>query len=93
MSNEVCDYHTTLVSDIAVIKNDIKYIKDKVCNHVTEGEGPGGWRDRLVILEQEVKVLRSNIWKIGLSSGVIGALVGNATPEVIKWAAKLLRVI
>ncbi|MDP2942466.1 MAG: hypothetical protein Q8O36_03020 [Candidatus Omnitrophota bacterium] len=93
MASEVCDYHVNLVADIAVIKTDIRYIKDKVCNHVTEGEGPGGWRDRLVILEQEVKVLRSGIWKIGLASGVIGALVGNATPEVIKLIAKLLKVI
>jgi len=93
MSSEVCDYHVTLVADIAVIKTDIKYIKDKVCNHVTEGEGPGGWRDRLVILEQEVRALKSSIWKIGLASGMIGALLGNATPEVIKWVAKLLKVI
>ena len=91
MSSDVCDYHITLVADIAVIKTDIKYIKDKVCNHVTEGEGPGGWRDRLVILEQEVRTLKSSIWKIGLTSGVIGALVGNATPELIKWIAGLLR--
>jgi hypothetical protein len=93
MANEVCDYHVTLVADMAVIKTDIKYIRDRVCSHVTEGEGPGGWRDRLVILEQEIKTLKSSIWKIGLGSGVIGALVGNATPELIKWAAKLLKVI
>ncbi len=93
MSSEVCDYHVTLVADMAVIKTDIKYIRDKVCNHVTEGEGPGGWRDRLVILEQEVRLLKSSIWKIGLGSGVIGALVGNAAPEVIKLVAKLLKVI
>ena len=93
MSNEVCDYHVTLVADIAVIKTDIKYIKDKICNHVTGGEGPGGWRDRLVILELELKILRTSIWKIGLASGLIGALVGNATPEVIKWVARLFRVI
>ena len=91
MSSEVCDYHVTLVADMAVIKTDIKYIRDRVCNHVTEGEGPGGWRDRLVILEQEVRVLKSSIWKIGLSSGVIGALVGNATPEMIRWVAHFLR--
>ena len=91
MSSEVCDYHVTLVADMAVIKTDIKYIKDKVCSHVHEGEEPGGWRDRLVILELEVKILRASIWKIGLASGVIGALVGNAAPEVIRWVAHLLR--
>ena len=91
MANEVCDYHVALVADIAVIKTDLKYIKDKICSHVNEGEGPGGWRDRLVILELELKILRSSIWKIGLASGVIGALVGNAAPEVIRWVAHLLR--
>jgi len=91
MANEVCDYHVNLVADIAVIKTDIRYIKDKVCNHVTEGEGPGGWRDRLVILEQEVRTLKSSIWKIGLASGMIGALLGNATPELIKWITRFLR--
>lgn len=91
MANEVCDYHVNLVADIAVIKTDIRYIKDKVCNHVTEGEGPGGWRDRLVILEQEVRTIKASIWKIGLASGMIGALLGNATPELIKWITRFLR--
>jgi len=91
MASEVCDYHVNLVADIAVIKTDIRYIKDKVCNHVTEGEGPGGWRDRLVILEQEVRTIKSSIWKIGLASGMIGALLGDAAPEVIKWITRFLR--
>ncbi len=91
MASEVCDYHVNLVADIAVIKTDIRYIKDKVCNHVTEGEGPGGWRDRLVILEQEVRMLKSSIWKTGLVSGMIGAFLGNAAPEAIKWITRFLR--
>ncbi len=39
----------------------------------------------------EVRTLKASIWKIGLASGMIGALLGNATPEVIKWITHFLR--
>lgn len=86
---ETCEYHTQLVADIAVIKTDITYIKDKVCSHISEGEEKGGFRDRLIIAEQQIAAMRSSVWKIGVTAGFIGALLGNLTPEAIillsKW--------
>jgi hypothetical protein len=88
---ETCEYHVQLVSDIAVIKNDLKYMRDKVCEHVTEGEKSGGWRDRLLVVEKEVAALRTSVWKIGITSGLIGALIGNATPEMVKLIVGFFR--
>lgn len=39
-----CEYHTQLVSDIAVIKNDLQYIKSRVAGHIDEGEKQGGFK-------------------------------------------------
>ena len=88
---EPCDYHTILVSDIAVIKNDLAYMREKVCSHVAEGEKSGGWRDRLLICEKEIAALRTSVWKIGITSGLVGALIGNAAPEMIKLIVGLFK--
>lgn len=93
MPPETCEYHTLLVADIAVIKTDIKYIKDKVCNHIREGEERGGFRDRLIILEQEVSVIKKGYWKTAIVSGLIGGLVGNLSPDIITGIARLVGII
>lgn len=88
MSPETCEDHITLVSDIAVIKNDLAYIKDRVCNHIEEGDKQGGYRDRVVILEQQLSALRTSVWKISATAGFIGALLGNIIPEAIQLLSK-----
>ena len=89
MSLETCEYHTQLVSDIAVIKSTLETIKDKICTHVTEGEEKGGFRDRLIILEQSVGELKRAMWGRVMVAGLIGGLVGNGSADVIslflKW--------
>ena len=87
---DVCEHHTTLVSDIAVIKNDLSYIKDRVCSHISEGESKGGFRDRLIILEQEVSAFKRIAWTRLIVAGLIGGLVANATPEVFGWLIKMI---
>ena len=96
-----CDYHTLLVADIAVIKNDIQYIKDKVCVHIVEGERQGGFRDRVVLLEERQKKvlneiipeLKRRFWYSALIGGVIGALVGSGSGDLIgvffKWVMQI----
>jgi hypothetical protein len=93
---EQCDYHTQLVADIAVIKNDIVYIKDKVCKHVEEGEEKGGFRDRLVVVElavssltKEISALKTAKWMTAVIGGLIGGLVAQALPETIEFVVKL----
>jgi hypothetical protein len=80
---EQCDYHTQLVSDIAVIKTDLAYIKDKVCKHIQEGEEKGGFRDRLLVVEREVCELKRRFWGSALVGGVLGALIGSGSRDII----------
>jgi len=87
----ICDYHTELVANIAVIKTDIQYIKDRVCNHIKEGEEKGGFRDRLIILEQEVSVLKKVMWMRVIVAGFVGGLIADGTPELIKWFLNLIK--
>lgn len=84
---EHCESHEQLIVDIATIKSDISYIKDKVCSHISQGEEKGGFRDRLIIVEQAVAALRTSTWKVGMTAGFVGALIGNVAPEAIKVVA------
>jgi len=86
---EQCEYHVLLVSDIAVIKNDLTYIKDRICSHVEEGEKTGGFRDRLLLLEQSVSELKKAMWTRVIVAGFIGGLLGTGSSDaiglVLKW--------
>lgn len=92
MPPETCEYHVQLVSDIAVIKTDISYIKDKVCTHIQEGEEKGGFRDRLIILEQSVSELKKAMWGRLIVSGIIGGLIGSGSVDALnlffQWIMK-----
>lgn len=81
MPPEVCSEHQKLSNDIAVVKNDVQYIRTyidkqdtRISTHIHEGEKPGGVRERLTIAEQEIKTIRdeklnstkASQWRIGL---------------------------
>jgi len=87
---EQCEYHTQLATDIAVIKTDVSYIKSTVCNHITEGETKGGFRDRLIVLEQSVDSLKKAEWQRTITAGLVGGLVSQLTPEVFGWLIKMI---
>lgn len=88
---ETCQYHTEFVKDIAILKENTNYIRNKICKHVDEGEKEGGFRDRLLILEQSVSELKKAMWSRVIVSGVIGGLLGGKlAPEVINWLLKLV---
>jgi len=88
-----CAIHDNLVSDIAVIKadmavitNDNKHIKDSVdrafvqiCSHIAEGEKVGGYRDRVLKLEQDVKNLK--LWVFIM--GILGSIIGRYAPDLV----------
>jgi hypothetical protein len=99
MPPETCEYHTLLVADIAVIKTDVSYIKKyidsqdiRITKHIDEGEKQGGFRDRVIILEQAVEALKKAMWiRVGVA-GVIGGLVGSGSADAIalflKWVMR-----
>ena len=87
---DYCDSHVRLSQDIAVIKNDLNYIKSQVCNHIREGEAKGGYRDRLIIAEQDISALKKAAWGRTILAGLIGGLVSQLTPEVFQWLISLL---
>jgi hypothetical protein len=92
MAQETCEYHTQLVADIAVLKDNTSYIRNTVCKHIEEGERDGGYRDRLLILEQAVSELKKAMWVRVIVSGFIGGLLGTGSSDaigvVIKWIMK-----
>ena len=89
--SEQCNYHTQLVADIAVMKADIAYIRQSVCNHVEEGDKAGGWRDRLLVLEEEVRAFKKIAWTRLIVAGLIGGLIADGTPEVMKFIVGLFK--
>lgn len=88
----VCEYHIQLVEDIAVIKNDLKYMRDKVCSHIEEGEKAGGFRDQVLLarvdinnLKEQISVIKKGYWKTAIVGGLVGGLMANTTPEMINF--------
>jgi len=70
------------------ITTTLNYIKDKLCNHVTEGEKEGGHRDQLrdnikdtVYLKKQISEIKKSQWKVGIISGLIVGVVIKS-PEI-----------
>ncbi len=87
---EFCQAHMKLSEDIAVIKSDIVYIKERVCKHIEEGEEKGGFRDRLVLVElgvvsltKEIAALKTASWVRTIISGVVGGLIAMGSKDVL----------
>jgi len=89
---EYCEQHQVIATDMAVIKNDLQYIKDRICSHITQGEEKGGFRDRLIILEQSVSELKKAEWTRVITAGAIGGLIGNISPDLIKGLLWLIGI-
>jgi outer membrane murein-binding lipoprotein Lpp len=91
-----CEQHAKIdklesaLSDIsiklAVIDERLKAKVVSFDKHVDEGEKQGGWRDRLVIIENEVK----GLWKMSVGAGIIGGLIGAGAPNAVKFISHLL---
>jgi hypothetical protein len=41
-----------------------------------------------VNVEVEVKSIRAGVYKAAIVGGIIGALIGQASPELIQWVLK-----
>ena len=60
-------------------------VENKVEKHIDEAEKEGGHRDRLLIIETQVKTMEKNAQKTALFSGLIGALIGKLSPDLINF--------
>lgn len=96
MPPTTCEEHLKMIEDraeinssIKIIQNDLSYIRNKVCKHVDEGEKEGGFRDRLLLLETDMKSLKKGLWLKTAVAGFIGGLAANATPEAMQLIMKL----
>jgi hypothetical protein len=89
MGAETCEQHIQIASDMAVIKNDMSYVRNKICKHVDEGEKEGGFRDRVLRLEIDVSELKKRFWLSSILGGIVGALIGSGSNDaivaLIKW--------
>lgn len=90
MAPETCEYHTQLATDMAVIKNDVQYIKERVCTHIYEGEKQGGFRDRLSAVESDISALKKAMWIRVIVAGVIGGMIANGSDEAFRLFVKFL---
>lgn len=91
-----CRDHIKVSSDMAVAISTLNDIKDKICSHIKEGEERGGYRDRLVKLEQKHELIQSDIaslkqaeWMRVIVAGVLGGLVSRG-PEIIPVIEKVV---
>lgn len=60
------------------------------CKHLEAGDGPGGFRDRLILVEVELEALKKSIWVACIVSGIIGGLIGELSPNLINLIIKLI---
>jgi hypothetical protein len=51
--------------------------------HVIEGEREGGFRDRLLKAEIDIKAMKERFWQSALIGGIIGALVGSGSKDIL----------
>jgi hypothetical protein len=57
--------------------------------HVLEGDKSGGFRDRLIKIEMDLKALKERFWQSSLIGGVIGAILGSGSREGIALIIKM----
>lgn len=101
---QICEIHADTIEKMASISsllsvatNNLAIITDRVNKHHHAADKQGGFRDRVIIIEEtqkrqdiDIVMIRKQIWKIGILSGVIGGLIGKLTPELVN---ALLRVL
>jgi len=65
---------------------------DCMNKHIDEGDKPGGFRDRILIVEQNIKELKKAEWTRVIVAGVLGGLIGNVSPDLIQGLLSLLGI-
>lgn len=81
----------TISTQLDALRFTLDTVRDKICRHINEGEAPKtGYRDRLLIAEQEISVIKQGYWKACIVSGIIGGLLGQGIPKLVSLILKLL---
>jgi hypothetical protein len=97
----------TMIQEVKDMKESFEGVKAKIVAHIQEGEKVGGVRDRLLLAEKNLEILRQealdvlnkkianlekNIWKGYLFAGFLGAMLGHLTPDVFTMIGKILQM-
>ena len=64
------------------VLTQLEAFSEKFCKHIEEGEKDGGYRDRLLTAEHDINALKKCYWKTAIVCGLIGGLIGQATPDL-----------
>ena len=100
MPPEQCSEHSNLASKISSIDTKIGFIKEyiekqdaRITKHIEEGEKSGGFRDRLIIVEQNLSALKKAMWIRVIVAGLIGGLIGSGSADALglflRWLMKV----
>jgi hypothetical protein len=81
----------TMVERVNALIHSFDEFKDRIAEHIEEGEKTGGVRDRVTALELEVAALKKVIWKTAIVSGLIGGFISQLTPEAFLFIVGLLK--
>ena len=94
---DICKQHqnmvielTKLTSTVENMDKSFKEIKDRMVNHINEGEKPGGIREIVHDLTKDVADIRKGMWRVAIVGGLIGGLISQLTPEIFGFIMKLL---
>jgi hypothetical protein len=79
MLNETCKHHEAINKEL-----------ERYAKHCDESDKQGGYRDRLVTAEVNIIGIRSGVYKAAIVGGLIGALSGQAMPELMNFIVKKL---
>lgn len=79
-------------SRITKLETGFEYFIKRTADHIAEGDKQGGFRDRVVILEQQVSALKKAEWTRVITAGAIGGLIGNLSPDLIRSILWLLGI-
>lgn len=74
----------TLETTLKFTNDALTRIEKRIGCHIDEGERQGGYRDRIIALEHQLK----SIWWICIVFSTIGGLIGKLTPDLINFVIK-----
>ena len=69
---------------ISKLESSFEYFIKRTADHIAEGDKVGGYRDRVLLLEQSVSELKKAMWGRVMVAGLIGGLIGSGSADVLR---------